>query len=335
MSQRNGLLQSIATTLADYRAGELPAPTPDHLDRWIRQFSEEAQINMLVELDHVFKNTYINRESAVNYLRGLLHSDTITGGNHCDFWRNVNFLNIQLHGNSQKDYLDILNELLTTDYGYGLQRCGSEGGPFIYVDDILFSGNRIGNDLENWIVNTAPSTATVHIIVNILHTSGEWLTKNRLQKVMTAAKKNIEIHYWRAKNIENRKGYKDDSEVLWPAVLPESPHVQVYVQEDQKFPFVPRNPGGTLGPFSSEQGRQLLEREFVLSGLYIRSLCRNPKKAMRPLGFSPFGLGFGSMTVTFRNCPNNCPLALWWGDPTAHAGSPLSKWYPLVPRNGY
>lgn len=26
--------------------------------------------------------------------------------------------------------------------------------------------------------------------------------------------------------------------------------------------------------------------------------------------------------VTFRNCPNNCPLAFWVGDP----------WYPLFPR---
>ncbi len=33
-------------------------------------------------------------------------------------------------------------------------------------------------------------------------------------------------------------------------------------------------------------------------------------------------LGFGSLVVTFRNCPNNAPLALWVGDP----------WYPLFPR---
>ena len=33
-------------------------------------------------------------------------------------------------------------------------------------------------------------------------------------------------------------------------------------------------------------------------------------------------LGFGSLVVTFRNCPNNAPLALWAGDP----------WYPLFPR---
>jgi hypothetical protein len=33
-------------------------------------------------------------------------------------------------------------------------------------------------------------------------------------------------------------------------------------------------------------------------------------------------LGFGSTLVTFRNCPNNCPLAFWAGYP----------WYPLFQR---
>jgi hypothetical protein len=33
-------------------------------------------------------------------------------------------------------------------------------------------------------------------------------------------------------------------------------------------------------------------------------------------------LGFGSLIVTYRNCPNNAPLALWVDHP----------WYPLFPR---
>lgn len=33
-------------------------------------------------------------------------------------------------------------------------------------------------------------------------------------------------------------------------------------------------------------------------------------------------LGFGSLIVTFSNCPNNAPLAFWVDSP----------WYPLFPR---
>ena len=39
--------------------------------------------------------------------------------------------------------------------------------------------------------------------------------------------------------------------------------------------------------------------------------------------------GFGATFISYRNIANNCPLALWWGDPDAPASHPFSKWYPL------
>lgn len=52
-------------------------------------------------------------------------------------------------------------------------------------------------------------------------------------------------------------------------------------------------------------------------------MCPYLNEYQRPLGNMVLEtLGFGSMLVTFRNCPNNSPLALWAGDP----------WYPLFPR---
>ena len=35
MTKRNRLLESIAGTIADYRAGEIAVPTPQHVERWI------------------------------------------------------------------------------------------------------------------------------------------------------------------------------------------------------------------------------------------------------------------------------------------------------------
>jgi hypothetical protein len=34
------LLESIATTIADYRAGEIDAPTKEHVKRWVEQFPD-------------------------------------------------------------------------------------------------------------------------------------------------------------------------------------------------------------------------------------------------------------------------------------------------------
>ena len=61
MSKRGDLLESIANTVADYRTGEIPEPTPNHVDRWISQFNEAVQVSLLREIDHVFKKTHFSK----------------------------------------------------------------------------------------------------------------------------------------------------------------------------------------------------------------------------------------------------------------------------------
>jgi hypothetical protein len=86
-----------------------------------------------------------------------------------------------------------------------------------------------------------------------------------------------------------------------------------------------RTPPGTgeLKIFSSDEGRELLEQQFLAKGAYIRTVCPILNEYQRPLGNMVLEtLGFGSTIVTFRNCPNNAPLVFWAGDP----------WHPLFLR---
>jgi hypothetical protein len=333
MTERNDLLTSIADTIKDYRAGEIETPSVDHVDTWVRQFDNGVQVALLREVDHVFKETYLQKEWVGGFLSHLVTNEKIAGADPCGFWRKANFLQIQINGHSQEEMLVLFDETLKEHCGFGIDACGDAKGDFIYLDDAMFSGIRVGNDLETWIAQHAPANAIIHVIVAAIHTSGEWLVGQKLKKVIADSGKKIDIKYWRAETIENRKAYKNNSEVLWPSAVPEDDLVKAYLNERHKFPFEPRQPGGKFRFFSSEAGRQLLEREFLVAGVQIRARCKNPSDVIRPLGFSPFGLGFGSMIATFRNCPNNCPLVLWWGDPKATSG-PL-QWYPLLPRKTY
>lgn len=333
MTERQQLLESIATTTADYRAGDLATPTPEHVDRWIRQFDKAVQVPMLREIDHVFKQTYLKKELASGFFSNLVKNKKLSGNSPCEYWAKAHFLNIQQNGHSQQEILKLFSEKLAEQCHINTSDCGKKGGDYIYLDDVMFSGNRIGNDLSEWISNHAPAKATIHVVVIAIHAGGEYQVGKRLKQAIQDSGKSIEIHYWRAVNIENRKYYKNNSEVLWPATIPDDDLVAEYVAQPHKFPFEPRSPGGKLGPFSSEEGRQLLESELLKAGVKIRGLSHHPKDVMRPFGFSPFGLGFGSMIVTYRNCPNNCPLALWWGDPDATSGP--FHWYPLFPRKTY
>ena len=327
MSERRNLLGSIARTIKDYRAGDLPEPTPGHVGRWIRQFDANVQLALLREMNYVLKRTYVSQAQMRSFFASLIDHQPLAGKRTKEFWQTAHLLNIQCDGSSQTELRELFSEELEKKYGMTANECGATDGAFVYLDDVLFSGRRIEKDLSVWMANDAPPVATVHIITIATYLSGYGYCRKRLDQKAKEAGKQLNFCFWEREQLENRKMRRNRSDVLWPTTLSN--------EVPFRTAFAPRTPGVYVPRFfSSEQGRQLLERELLRAGLRIRSLSQHPHYMLRPLGFS-FGLGFGSMIVTYRNCPNNAPLALWWGDPDAKQHHPLSQWYPLVQRQPY
>lgn len=324
MSTRSQLLESIAETIADYREGEVPRPNSEHIDTWIKQFEREVQKPMLKELDHVLKQTYIPKATVQMFLSNLVKNKELAGDDPCSFWESVEFLEIQDGGNSQREMLRMFSSILKEECGLGTDDCGGDPDAYLYLDDGVFTGNRIRNDLISWIQSNAPQEATIHVVTIALHCGGQYYAKSGIEKAGQNAGKRIDIHWWRCVEIEDRKVYVYSSDVLRPTRIPDDRLTQEYVRS-LKYAPVLRKPGsvGNNKFFSSEEGRHLLEQELLKAGARIRSMCPYLNIYQRPLGNVVLEtLGFGSLLVTFRNCPNNCPLAFWAGDP----------WYPLFPR---
>ncbi len=192
---------------------------------------------------------------------------------------------------------------------------------------MVFGGGHVRGDLVEWVKQQAPEKVRIHIIVVAYHLGGQWFAE---QKIMEAAKsvgKKVELRWARIYQIEDRKSYIDKSDVLRPVRIPDHKLTKDYARAlaDQKFPPILRVPGN-IGParfYSGEEGRNLLEQQFLMKGTEIRSQSQYLNEYQRPSGNMVLKtLGFGAMLVTFRNCANNCPLALWAGDP----------WHPLFPR---
>ena len=324
MAERNDLLASIAATTVDYREGDLDAPTPQHVDRWVRQFDEEVQLPILREMDHVLKHTYFSKKTTREFLVTLFNTEKLVGNDPCPFWNGVKFLDIQSRGTSQKEMLALFSKVLNEQCGFEAAWCGAEPHAFVYLDDAIFTGNRVRQDLESWIADNAPAGAKVHIVTIAQHKSGQYYANENIKKAGKAAGKIIDCAWWRAIELEDRKNDTDSSDVLRPTTIPDDPEVQAYVAA-MRFPQHLRTAGqvGKKGIFSSDSGRQVLEEEFLKAGVRIRQMSPYLNQYQRPLGNMVLvTLGFGSLIVTFRNCPNNAPLALWAGDP----------WYPLFPR---
>ncbi|PBB52138.1 hypothetical protein CK223_31050 [Mesorhizobium loti] len=296
-----------------------------HVNKWVRQFPEASQEPILAELGHVFSTTYFTRKNVASFLSGIAVNEKLTSGDPKEFWKNVKVLQLQTAGNSQKDMLSIFDKALQNTCGLRIADCGGNApDTFLYIDDVLFSGGRIKYDIVKWIREAAPQKAKLAIVTIAYHSLGQWRTGKDIADAAKEAGKTINVTWWRVFQIEDRKAYMTNSDVLRPTVIPADPATVAYVQSLNSEPVL-RTPGqvGGLGFFSSENGRALLEQQFLMAGVKVRAMCPYLNIYMRPLGNSIMGtIGFGSTIVTYRNCPNNAPLVLWAGDP----------WYPLFPR---
>ena len=119
------------------------------------------------------------------------------------------------------------------------------------------------------------------------------------------------------------------SDVLKTTKLPDDPMVSNLVNKIEKrstYSLKMRpitNPPYESQFFSNDNGRQELERIFLVSGTRLFDACPQFPDNFRPYGFSAFDdLGFGSLLAFYRNCPNTSPPSLWAGNP----------WIPLFPR---
>jgi hypothetical protein len=217
----------------------------------------------------------------------------------------------------------LFDRKLQKELGLSIAECG-QGNRYIYIDDGLFSGGRLGTDLKDWIANAAPANAELYIAAIAIHTQGQYFTEKALNEANTQSRKKLTIKWGRLVSIEDGLFAVDASDVLRPTGPGADPSVAAYVAalgKEQKW-----RTGASVGPlqfFSSHQGRHLLEQEFLRMGVTVRAMCPNFNAYQRPLGNTTMRtIGFGTMFATYRNCPNNAPLVLWAGDP----------WYPLLRR---
>jgi hypothetical protein len=337
--ERKALLQSIATTIADYRSGEIPSPTPEHVEKWLSQFDDDEQQTILEETNLVLSKSYLKKERAHDLLVARLSNPEIVGPDPVTTLARVRFLDIQRKGNSQKDLLSLAGEVLQSRYGLTVDGCGAAPTSYIYADDCLFSGSTVFYDLEKWLPNATPDSR-LHVIFFARYSRGLNYTRKKLARAAAAYR--VSVSYWSSYRFLNEPWVTKNFDCLWPSEFSGDHFVDEYVRslsdqsKDSRYPpriFRPRGTPAEERMFSSPAARAVVERAFLRAGTRIASYSRQAKVEMRPLGYDKLAsLGFGALFVTYRNIANNCPLAFWWGDPDASPTETLGKWYPLFPR---
>ena len=190
------LSEQLAKVTTDYRVGEVEAPTAAHVQKWLGQFDGGVQLPLLTELVHVLNQTYIPKAKVETFISGLVENPKLATDKPAEFWPSVKFLDIQRGGRSQHEMLAIFAGHLKQKTGLVLADCGA-GDPktFVYLDDGLFTGNRILNDLRDWL-KTAPTQAILHVIVIANHAGGTYYLQTNFAKASRASIEYPEVSHF-------------------------------------------------------------------------------------------------------------------------------------------
>lgn len=325
------LADELAKLLSDYREAENLNPKAENVLKWVSQFSTENQSNILEEMIHICQQRYLTKIEVDSFLTELVSNEDLTKNNPI-FWNNVSLLNIQKNGHSQKIMNKKFKKIIMEITGIDVAIDDNSKSHFIHVDDFLFTGSHLRHDLAEWF-KTAPENAKLDIIYIGYYKSAKFYIETKW--LQSNNPKNIDITFWRLIELENNTNCQNVSHVLWPIenILDES-NIKEFLQHQNGYKLrdITQIPSKYCKKslFSSEERRQILEKEFTIAGLKIINNI-NGETHWKPLGFAAFnGLGFGAMLFSYRNCPNNAPLALWWGDWDSNV-----IWYPLLQRKTY
>lgn len=331
---------AIAEVLADYENNMM---TPEHILDWVSQFDENDQQFVLDELLHIFKQTYLSKAECKKFLQSCLQNwaKVFNYKDVASFILDTVFLDLQPAYKSQKELLNLLDEILVEQYNCNLTQSGVRIKRYIYLDDIISTGNKLFYDLDTWLKSENglnPGTTNfqtvqqnkIPVLVTVFcgHTWGATNAEVRLMYSLGSEIKSIlsvEAIYWIENNI---KDYNPKLNNMIP-LDHQDPYVYDYwnslaTASKAEYAFRPFQKPMDEILFSSEASRNRIETLFLVKGIEILSRVGELKvEQIRPLGYtikSHKTFGLGTLFFTYRNIPNNCPIVFWWGN---------NNWRPL------
>lgn len=296
-----------------------------HIDQWLSQFESSEQEFIAHTVAKILDNRYITKNEEIDFIEDLINNQILNVNNTMPFP-----LEIQGNGKSQKHLVQHYKNVLSRhpEITYAQDKV-------IYLDDFIFSGGRIKQDLTNWIPLQNKSHK-IYVVVIGYHSS-VWKIKKELQEKNQENNKKNNLNsiliFLDGIELENRAIKKNESDILWPMIkFFQTEKYREYL--DLKFTHRDGFINTSYSLFETNEERVKFENICLKYGFKIIEKCETTHKTTRPLGNSYFGYGFGGLVFNYRNCPNSTPLIFWWG--SGDISQPIyNQWHPLMPRNIY
>ncbi|GMU97235.1 hypothetical protein [Ignavibacterium album] len=342
----NVLIDNIFHKIKDYRADEGDTafvPSHDRIKKWIIQFPEDTRIPILTELDNIFSKRYISKERTKIFLKNLIEhmAKEFKFENIIEFLKNAQFLSLQQEGKSQRVLLSMLDELIIQKYNFKLSQCGSDSKRYsIYLDDILCTGLTLMLNLSEWVSkpfsNDKTNKEAISQNLTTLVCCYIIVHRENYRKKIAEIKHKLSIEFaekhrlFQGFMIENDILLDSKIDLIHPTDTIQLKEVEEYKSQISELVesltkrnnwktndnyYRPSNLPAEETFFTSPQNRIIVENAFLLKGIEILKSVNVKKSNMRALGYSlpsSKNFGFGALSFTWRNIPNNTPLVFWY-----------------------
>jgi putative uncharacterized protein (fragment) len=323
------LCRDIANIIQNYRNLNLGVA---HVARWINQFDINEQEIVLKGSLHLFERLYFSEsvfDRFVCDVQGCLARNSIEG---------YSLLDWQMNGSSQRE---LNTKFIRQNGDYEINKAKRN---IVYLDDFIFTGNRIENDIKNlfqcneWF--GATDEHTIHIATLGHFSYGKYKLEQSLREIAREMNRNVLFSYcscpkYRLVNHPNKLN-EADVFCISSNVLESNQDIKDFLEGDLKGQqkLLNRDNNNSQIAFNGFPWRDDFERILIKHGIKIIQRCQQHSQCLKPLGYGSFPPGFGATVFTYRNCPNNAPLVYWWGS-LEETDNPAMQWYPLLPRQTY
>lgn len=337
------LATSIFKYIKDYRNDDGIQLTIENIIEWAEQFEDDAEF-MLKELNNIIPKVYLSKNDAKKcislHLKQLMKDYGYSSASA--FLIDTEFLDMQKDGKSQKIILELIEEVLSSEYQDSyIKYISFPKTNFIYFDDVLATGGTIGRHLIEWLstkdnvgITNADKTIkgsfklSVHLFC--LHTWGHSFQKFRIKKTFVDSIEH-KINWYRNFEIENHVKWNNQSLNIAIPTKEQPTNAKAYLanlsaEKYADYAYREEQSPNKEGFFTSPENRIKYENLLLQKGLSIIEMIKGEVKPnVRPLGFvhpNYKTYGLGTHFFTWRNVPNNSPLVFWW-QVEGHTWKPL------------
>lgn len=339
------LIREIFEIIRDYRSDEgLPQVqmSTSRIKNWVNQFDESDRIFILTELKGILLKRYCSKPLVLEFLKEELIEITqhFKYSNVPEFLLETVFLDLQRPKKSQPTLLKLLKGVLSKEFHFDINLCGSKKVKnYIYLDDVLCTGNTLFHDIKQW-VNTTDSDGQKYLvrlqskeirlifIYLCVHSTNYFKKISQFRRQVAQDFENCFIFFGKFV-IPN--GVNTNLEIIMPTIDDQPDIVILYQkkvetvvneycsrnninQPNAEF-YRSSNQPPTEHFFSSTPNRKRFEDIILKKGVEILNAANTNIPNLRSLGYSlpsQLNFGFGTLFITWRNVPNNCPIVFWY-----------------------